>query len=61
MSLLSERMTYTNNLLDKHSDKKEEIIDLFRMMEDEIADGESPDEEFEKFKTDVEELIHGNN
>lgn len=61
MSLVSQRISYTNKLLVEHKDKKKEIVDLFQLMEDEIADGESPDEEFEKFKTDVEELIHGNN
>lgn len=56
MSLVKERMAKANQLIEQHPDKKADIVDLYQLMEDEISDGASADDELEKFLADVKQL-----
>lgn len=58
MPNLKERAMYATKAMNENRDKHTEIFELYVLMEAEIDDGESPDNEFEKFKDNVEELIN---
>jgi hypothetical protein len=52
------RIQTTKEALQKRPDLKEEILDLYDLMEDEIEDGESEQNEFEKFENILKELLN---
>lgn len=56
MSLSKERIAKAKELIEQHPSKKKGIIDLYQLMENEISDGASPDDELEKFLADVKQL-----
>lgn len=56
MKLLRERIQAVNAAMAKHPEHKGEIYDLYQLMESEIASGESPDYEFEKFQQSVKDI-----